>query len=158
METWVRPAAHYTFGVKVDRLHDLSITTGDKLIQFSQARPTQQAFLHVRPWDRSLLESHDFADHSDLSDIEIVDDWSPPVSPLHDSSVRSLGENGPVDSESYSRALRLIVRMRQPFSAFLLAQQWGGEYKRIASDQNIVAQVKDMAAVCDTDVRTLEIL
>jgi hypothetical protein len=85
--------------------------------------------------------------------MESLEDWSPPV------SVGSLGEHGPVDSESYSRALRLIVRLGQPFSAFLLVQQPGGEYKRIASDHNIIAQVKDMTAVHDKmDVRTVEIL
>jgi hypothetical protein len=57
------------------------------------------------------------------------------------------------------RELLLIAHLGQPFSAFLLAQQWGVEYKRIASDQNITAQVKDMTAVRDMmDVRTLEIL
>ncbi|KAG0692918.1 hypothetical protein DFH29DRAFT_447081 [Suillus ampliporus] len=63
------------------------------------------------------------------------------------------------NSESHSRALRLIVRLGQPFGALLLAQQYGGEYKRIASDNNIIARVRDMAAVRDMmDVRTLEIL
>jgi hypothetical protein len=55
--------------------------------------------------------------------------------------------------------LQLIARLGQPFGAFLLAQQQGGEYRRIASDEIIMAQVKDMTAVHDMmDVRTLEIL
>jgi hypothetical protein len=55
--------------------------------------------------------------------------------------------------------LRLIAHLGQPFSALLLAQQRGEEYKRIASDYNITAQVKDMTAVHDLmGVRTLEIL
>jgi hypothetical protein len=97
-------------------------------------------------------------DLRDVSDTESIEDWSPPVSPLHDSPVVSLGEDGPFDSGSYSRALQLIVRLGQPFSALLLAQQQGGEYKRIASDQNIIAQLKDMTVVRDMDVRTVEIL
>jgi hypothetical protein len=65
----------------------------------------------------------------------------------------------PVDSGSYSGALQLIARLGQPFSAIMLAPQRGGEYKRIASDQNVIAQVKDMTAVHDLmDVRTVEIL
>ncbi|KAG2091341.1 uncharacterized protein F5147DRAFT_723863 [Suillus discolor] len=43
--------------------------------------------------------------------------------------------------------MRLIVRLGQPFSAFLLARQRGKEYKRIASDHDIVAQVKDVNCV-----------
>jgi hypothetical protein len=64
-----------------------------------------------------------------------------------------------VDSELPSRALRLMVRLGQSFGALLLAQQRGGEYKRIASDHNIMARVKDMSTVHDMmDIRTLEIL
>ncbi|KAG1726892.1 uncharacterized protein EDB91DRAFT_1165587, partial [Suillus paluster] len=40
-----------------------------------------------------------------------------------------------------------MVRLGQPFGAFLLARQPGGEYKRIASDHSIVAQVKDVTSV-----------
>ena len=52
-----------------------------------------------------------------------------------------------------------LSRLGQPFRAFLLAQQWGGEYKRIAADHDIIAQVNDMTSVrAVTDIRTLEIL
>jgi hypothetical protein len=79
------------------------------------------------------------------------------MSPLYDPPGESLGENE--DSQSYSQALRLLARLGQPFSALSLVQQWGSEYKRIAADQNIIAQVKDMASVNDMmDVRTLRIL
>jgi hypothetical protein len=61
--------------------------------------------------------------------------------------------------EPATRELRLIVRLGQPFGALLLAQQWGGEYKRIASDNNIITQVRDMTSVDDMmDVRTVETL
>ncbi|KAG1816454.1 uncharacterized protein BJ212DRAFT_1354833 [Suillus subaureus] len=62
-----------------------------------------------------------------------------------------------VDLES--RALRLLVRLGQPFGAFLLAQQRSGEYKRIASDHDIIGQVNDVRSVGDLmDIRTIEIL
>lgn len=82
---------------------------------------------------------------------------SDPGTPL-DYSHRSARQER-IDSERHSRALQLIVRLGQPFGAFLLAQQRGGEYKRIASDRDIIAQVKDIASVHNvTDIRTLEIL
>jgi hypothetical protein len=144
----------FTFTIKANGLQDLSITTEDKtmMIQFLRARLAPQATLLVRPWDRSLLELPDFVNLPDLFDTE---DWSSPMSLMHNSPG---GENR--DSESYSQALRLLVRLGQPFSAFLLEQQRGGEYKRIASDQNIIAQVKDTTSVFNDmiDVRTLEIL
>ncbi|KAG2072927.1 hypothetical protein BDR04DRAFT_1095701 [Suillus decipiens] len=51
-----------------------------------------------------------------------------------------------------------MVRLAQPFDAFLLAQQRVGEYKRIASDNNIVAQVQDITSVDSMDIGTVEIL
>jgi hypothetical protein len=149
-----------TYVVKADGLRDLSITTEDKLIPFSGIRPIRQAILLVRPWDDSLLELPDHADLPDLSDSEseeYLSESSPPASPLHELPVQSLGANSPVDS--HSRELRLIAHLGEPFSAFLLAQQRGGEYKRIASNRNITARVQEMTAVRDMmDVRTLEIL
>jgi hypothetical protein len=43
-------------------------------------------------------------------------------------------------------SMRLIVRLRQPFNALLLAQH-DGEFRRIASDDDIIAQVKDADTV-----------
>ncbi|KAG1882419.1 hypothetical protein F4604DRAFT_1678415 [Suillus subluteus] len=139
----------FTYGVKADGLDDLLITTEEKLIQFSRLRPTRQTFLLVRPWDRRLLELPDFTD-----DAESLGGWSEP-----ESLDGSPGEEELADLESYSQALRLIARLGQPFGAFLLAQQRTGEYKRIASDHDIIAQVKDVTSVHSMmDIRTLEIL
>ncbi|KAG1743034.1 hypothetical protein EDB19DRAFT_581610 [Suillus lakei] len=156
-------ATHFTYGVKADGLRDLLITTDETLIQFSRARPTQQTILLVRPWDRRLLELPDFGEQLDFADEEeSVGDWSEPKSPLDDSEESPGGspvEEEAVHLESHSRALRLMVRLAQPFSAFLLAQQRVGEYKRIATDHDIIAQIRGMASDHDMmDIRTLEIL
>jgi hypothetical protein len=153
------------YEVKADGLHDLLITTEDKLIQFSSPRPTMQTFLLVRPWNRYLLELPDFAEESGLAELPDVDDdtqseddyWSAPGSPVQVSPGGFPEAQESVDSELSDRALRLIARLEQPFGAFLLAQQRGGEYKRIASDHDIIAQVKDFSSILDM-VRTLEIL
>ena len=154
-----------TYEVKANGLIDLSIITEDKLT-------TRQSLLLVYPWNRCLLESPNNADDTQLvddchvtdatgrdepSDTEsrwrFIDRVRPPVSALFHSFT------GPVDSESRLRALRLIVRLGQPFRAFLLAQQRGGEYWRIASDHDIIAQVQDVTSVRKmSDVRTIEIL
>ncbi|KAG2089240.1 uncharacterized protein F5147DRAFT_658472 [Suillus discolor] len=130
----------FTYEVKAHGLQDLQVTTEDRLVQFSPARRTRQSFLLVRPWNRYDLGLINFADKT-----QSVQDWPEPESP---------GYNEPT-----TRELRLIVRLGQPFGGLLLAQQWGGEYKRIASDNKIIAQVKDMTSVDDVmDVRMLEIL
>ncbi|KAG2751073.1 hypothetical protein P692DRAFT_20406999 [Suillus brevipes Sb2] len=145
---------YFTYQVKVDKLHNLLISTEDKLPQFSHARPIRQSFLLVRPWDRHLLGLPDFED-----DTQSEDGWTALESPLQDTPSEFLGRRKSVDSELVDRALRLIVRLGQPFNAFLLAQQRGGEYKRMASDHDIIAQVKDIGSVHDMmDIRTLEIL
>jgi hypothetical protein len=175
-----------TYSVKADGLQDLLITTEDRLVVFSPARPAQQTFLLVRPWNRYDLGLPDFADETKSveywaesvfpsEDSQNAEDFSEPPSPSGDSqstgdipepepespSDHSLGESsgaiGQIDSDM--QALKLVVRLGQPFGALLLAQQRGGEYKRIASDHDIVARVKDAASVrAMMDIRTPEIL
>ncbi|KAG2153472.1 uncharacterized protein EDB93DRAFT_1248737 [Suillus bovinus] len=153
------------YEVKAEGLHDLLITTEDKLNQFSSPRLTMQTFLLVRPWNRFLLGLPDFAEQSGMAELpDIVDDtqseddyWSAPGSPLQNSSGGFPGAQELVDPELSDRALQLAARLGQPFGAFLLAQQRGGEYKRIASDHAIIAQVQDLSSIPDM-VKTLEIL
>ncbi|KAG2360724.1 hypothetical protein BDR07DRAFT_1411764 [Suillus spraguei] len=148
-----------TYAVKADGLDDLLITTEERLVQFSRLRPTRQTFLLVRPWDRRLLELPDFPEHAEH--LRNLPQYESPLDDFDESTGDLPGEEELADSESYLRALRLIARLGQPFSAFLLAQQRGGEYKRIACDYDVIAQVKevkDMASAYSMDIRTLEIL
>jgi hypothetical protein len=143
-----------SYEVQADGLEDLKITTGDRLVLFSRARPIRQIFLLVRPWNRHLLELPEFPG----PDEQNGDDWPIPGSVILDAPPPP-GEIEPVDLEYHSRALQLIARLGQPFGAFLLAQQRGGEYTRIATDCDIIAQVKDKTSVCKMmNVKTLEIL
>ncbi|KAG2367075.1 heterokaryon incompatibility protein-domain-containing protein [Suillus spraguei] len=155
-----RGSAEYR--IKADGLHDLFITTAETLVQFSWAKPVQQTFLLIRAWDRDLIWVPDFADQPDSTDdTESIGDWSEAGSPLDDSQLYASDKfhgGSPVEGEPVYRALRLMVRLGQPFDAFLLAQQRVGEYKRIASDHNIAAQVKDITSVDNMDICTVEIL
>jgi len=147
------------YEVKADGLRDLLITTKEPIVQSSRTKSTQQTFLLVRPWDRSLLELPDFTDLPDVEDDTESEGgyWTPPSSLSDDSPSRSLLKQEVVDQES--RALQLLIHLGQPFGAFLLARQRGGEYKRVASELDIIAQVKDVASVSDLmDVRPIEIL
>ncbi|KAG1758138.1 heterokaryon incompatibility protein-domain-containing protein [Suillus occidentalis] len=146
--------SYFAYEIKAYGLHDLLTTTEDKLTQFSRSKPTLQTFLLVRPWDPYLLELPDFADNP-----HGVDNWSVPGSMFRDTLSMFSSETGSINPQLHLRALRLIVHLGQPFNAFLLARQRGGEYKRIASDHNITAQVKDLAgSIHKMHVRTLEIL
>jgi hypothetical protein len=150
------PETHFTYRVKADGLHSLLITTDETLVQFWPARPIERKFVLVRPWDQSLLELPDFVEPSEFgNNMESEDDFgTSPSSPSHNWSGEYSRKQEVVDQES--RAFRLLVRLGQPFSAFLLAQQRSGEYKRIASDHDIIAQVNDFGDLMD--IRTIEIL
>ncbi|KAG2743238.1 hypothetical protein P692DRAFT_201795091 [Suillus brevipes Sb2] len=150
------PETQFTYRVKADRLRSLDITTEETLVQFRPARPIEQKFILVHPWDRSLLELPDFVEPSDFGDnAEGEEDHGMSSSSLsHEWSGDYPGAQEVVDQES--RAFRLLVRLGQPFSAFLLAQQRSGEYKRIASDHDIIGQVNDVGDLMD--IRTIEIL
>ncbi|KAG2038248.1 hypothetical protein BDR03DRAFT_1091297 [Suillus americanus] len=153
------PYRETRYEVQADRLRDLLITTKEPIVHFSRTRPIQQTFVLVRPWERSLLELPGLP-YSGADTESEGDYWAPPSSPSHDSDSpsRSFVKQEVVDLES--RALRLLVRLGQPFGAFLLARQHGGEYKRVASDRDIIAQtVEVMYPVQDLmEIRTIEIL
>ncbi|KAG1751933.1 hypothetical protein EDD22DRAFT_915060, partial [Suillus occidentalis] len=69
---------------------------------------------------------------------------SEPGAPLDGSS----SEQEQDDWELSEQALQLLIRLGLPFGTFLLAQQLrGGEYRRIASDHDIIAHVKDIDSV-----------
>ncbi|KIK40720.1 hypothetical protein CY34DRAFT_806895 [Suillus luteus UH-Slu-Lm8-n1] len=153
------PGTQFTYRVKADGLRSLDITTEEFLVQFWPARPIERKFILVRPWDRSLLELPDFVEFVEPSDFgdnmeSEEDDGMSPSSPSHDWSGDYPGKREVVDQES--QAFRLLVRLGQPFSVILLAQQRSGEYKRIASDHDIIGQVNDVRD--PMDIRTVEIL
>ncbi|KAG2362818.1 hypothetical protein BDR07DRAFT_1460684 [Suillus spraguei] len=101
------------------------------------------------PWNRYDLGLINFANKT-----HSIVDSSEPESPSDYTLTDRLGRNEPA-----TRELRLIVRLGQPFRALLLAQQWGEEYKRIASDNSIIAQVRDTASVYNMrEIRMLDIL
>jgi hypothetical protein len=141
-----------THELKANGLDDLTIITDDEL-------PARETLLLVYPWNHDLLEQLNPAD-----DTQYMGDYTiPGGSKPGRRASRFIGRVrqliAPVDSESYSRALRLIVRLGQPFRAFLLAQRRGGEYRRIATDHDIIAQVRDTTSVRKMmDVRVVEIL
>jgi len=154
-----------TYAVEANDLRDLLITTEDTLIPFSRTMPNRQKLLLIRPWDRNLLELHDFTEPSTpqdgVQDLAAKDHQTMPYIPLNESSDVSHEHNVLVHSESDLQALRLIVCLGQPFRAILLAQQRGREYKRVAADHDIVAQVRDVASFCSSmmdAIKTVEIL
>ncbi|KAI6156959.1 hypothetical protein BKA82DRAFT_4051228, partial [Pisolithus tinctorius] len=77
-----------------------------------------------------------------------LDGVSPP------SSLHTL----PPQVDGYTQALQVIARLGQPFSALLLAQQPKGEYRRVATEEEIV--ISGLGTNIPTNIRAevLEIL
>ncbi|KAJ8594805.1 hypothetical protein M405DRAFT_929912 [Rhizopogon salebrosus TDB-379] len=154
-QSWHDRHQKFTCHVKANGLKDLSIITEDEL-------PAGKTLLLVYPWNHDVFDQLNSA-----GDTQNVGDYTVPgnsesgwlasrfinlVNTFFGYFVR------PADSESHLRALRLIIRLGQPFRAFLLAQCRAGEYKRIATDHDIIAEVQDTTYFRTMDARIVEIL
>ncbi|KAH0829008.1 hypothetical protein J3R83DRAFT_2460, partial [Lanmaoa asiatica] len=123
----------------------------------------------VHPWLKCLL------DPALPSEDPVVDDNIEPLTPLDgNGSSDALLTNAPSSSSSHTispphhssqldkatRALRLFVRLRQPFGALLLVPLSHNEYKRVASDHLIVVQLLEDVSprYLAQKIRTLDIL
>ena len=60
--------------------------------------------------------------------------------------------------DDYTRALRVVVRVEQPFSALLLEQTSDGKFRRIAAEQDIVVRPRQIACSKDVQTAVLEVL
>ena len=110
----------------------------------------------VHPWVRDLYDlfddfnwggsdSEDEDEDADKSDPETNDGSSPP-SPLAAVPAPTM--------DDYTRALRLIARLQQPFHGLILQKQTNGEFKRVAAEYAIVVPGIDRRINFAKDVRT----
>ncbi|KAF8121688.1 hypothetical protein EV363DRAFT_1074336, partial [Boletus edulis] len=119
---------HYR--ARVSGIGDVDFRTVDR---FPLAEPRKLIFVH--PWIRELRDPLDgytwgsTAEDNAESDTE-SEFCSAPSSPLFAVPAAAMDE--------YTRALRLVVRLQQPFHALLLEQQPNGELKRVATEHEIV--------------------
>ncbi|KAH7902908.1 hypothetical protein BJ138DRAFT_1199953, partial [Hygrophoropsis aurantiaca] len=126
-------------------LENTRITTADSLSPLSPSRPPIRGLgmLLVRPWDIDLLADLASDDRNALPPSNVI--------PLGSSLQPPLEFDAP-----QTEAFKLVARLKQRFAALLLVRQRSGEYKRIASDNVIIAQVQDVSKL--TDIRSIEIL
>ena len=108
----------------------------------------------VHPWIRDLRDPLDSFAWGDETDSEDEDDGThmetkPGSTPS--STSRVMPASG---MDDYTRALRLVVRLQQPFHALLLQQQPSGEFKRVATEHDIVVPGIDRSMNLARDIRT----
>ncbi|KAG0708591.1 hypothetical protein DFH29DRAFT_424331 [Suillus ampliporus] len=116
------------YDIKAVGLKDLCITTADDLTETSLSRSARPKYLLVHPWSRDLLDP--LAEDSES-------EYGSPTETLDGNPIDYYAET------DHRSASRLLVRLGQPFSAMLLMRLQGAEYKRIACDRQIIAQVDD---------------
>lgn len=139
---------------RVSGLGNVQFTTADDLILDKQKK-----FVFAHPWIGHI--------RGPSSGLTGEDDWESDTDTDTDSEGHP-GWDGVTLSNfvaatprvgGYVRALQMIARFGQPFSAFLLVQQPSGEYKRVAAENEIVVPGLG-TAITAKNVRTqiLEIL
>jgi hypothetical protein len=81
-------------------------------------------------------------DLSGMEDFFLIHPW---ISPLldQDSSHRTAG------FDDTTRALRLVVRLMQPFGALLLTRLSRVQYRRVATDSLIMVKVREEASLTE---------
>ncbi|KAF8121689.1 hypothetical protein EV363DRAFT_1184646 [Boletus edulis] len=112
---------HYR--ARVSGIGDVEFQTADRL---PLAEPRKLIFVH--PWIRELRDPLDgftlgsTVEDDEESDTESEAWYAPPAAAM----------------DEYTRALRLVVRLQQPFHALVLQQQPNGEFKRVAAEHEII--------------------
>ena len=124
----------FRYRARVSAIGIAEFQTSDRLLP-EEARK----LVFINPWLRDLRDplddlpwgvgTDDEDENEDESGSEAETD-SAPSSPLHILPVAAM--------DDYTRSLRLIVRLQQPFHALLLQQQLNGEFKRTATEHEII--------------------
>ena len=82
------------------------------------------------------------ADLSGMENLLLIHPW---ISPLLDQDF----SHGTAQFDSATRALRLVVRLRQPFGGLLLAPLTRVQYSRVATDSLIMVQVREETSLTE---------
>ncbi|KAN0084037.1 hypothetical protein V8E55_007541 [Tylopilus felleus] len=122
----------YQYRARVLGIGYVEFQTSDRL---PPTEPRKLIFVH--PWLHDLRDPPDgftwgsaVDGDDDSSDSGLDSGQTSPTSPLHVVPVATMDE--------HTRTLRLAVRLQQPFHALLLQQQSTGEFKRVATEHDIV--------------------
>ncbi|KAN0084052.1 hypothetical protein V8E55_007556 [Tylopilus felleus] len=138
----------HRYRARVSGIGHVEFQTSDWL---SLTEPRKLIFVH--PWIRDLCDPSDGftwgseVDYDDdASDSDLESEGTSPTSPLHAVPAPTM--------DDYTRALRLVVRLEQPFHAFLLQHQPNGEFKRVAVEHDIVIPGIERRIDFTKDLRT----
>ncbi|KAI5984705.1 hypothetical protein EDC04DRAFT_3003763 [Pisolithus marmoratus] len=94
-----------------------------------------QRFVFVHPWIGHIRGPNDEVAWGSRSESDTDSDPESDYDGGSDDTPPSPSDAG---VDEYTQALRMVARLRQPFSALLLLQQPHGAYKRVAAENEII--------------------
>ena len=129
----------------VFRLTDLVHTSGPGPM-------TTRRTYHVSTSMLGDIEFETVENLTGMTDLYLVHPW---IRPILDQEF----SHGAAALDRITQALRLVVRVRQPFGALLFRALSRVEYRRVATDSLIMAQVREEAPLTDliSNIRTIEV-
>ena len=135
------------YRARVSGIGDTEFQTSDRL---SLTEPRK--FIFVHPWIRDL---RDPLDGFNWGSTEDDDEYGSDLETEYGSAPTSPSQALPsATMDDYTRALRLVARLQQPFHVLLLQQQPNGEFKRVAAEHEIVVPGLHRRINFARDIRT----
>ncbi|KAF8554956.1 hypothetical protein OG21DRAFT_1508243 [Imleria badia] len=139
----------YRYHARVSGIGDVEFQTSDQL---SPTEPRKLIFVH--PWVRDLYDPLDGFDWENPDSEDEDEDNSDPETDAGSAPSSPLAAVPAATMDHYTRALRLIARLQQPFHALVLQKQPNGEFKRVAAEHEIILPGIDRRVNLAKDVRT----
>ena len=172
-----RPDGVWVHRATASALEDTVINTEERLLSKSQGA---QDLVLVCPWIDELLNAtslHDGRHHHPSGNDESSSDGDSDPNPDCDTSARDsdldphgrnvsslFDSDSPLCNplldhrEAALKALKLVVRFRQPLGALLFLAQGHGQYRRVATSTDITIRVRGDVSLNDMNLQTLDII
>ena len=141
----------FRYRARISGIGDVEFQTWDLL---SPQEPRKLIFVY--PWVRDLYDPFDDFNWgcSDSEDEDEDEDKSDPETDAGSSPPSPLAAVPAPIMDDYTRALRLIARLQQPFHGPILQKQVNGEFKRVAAEYAIVVPGIDRRINFAKNIRT----
>ncbi|KAF8554959.1 hypothetical protein OG21DRAFT_967167 [Imleria badia] len=140
---------NYRYRARVSGIGDVEFQTSDLL---STTEPRKLIFVH--PWIRDLYDPLDGFSWGSTDEEDEEEDVSDPETDAGSAPSSPLAAVPAVTMDDYTRALRMIARLQQPFHVLVLQKQTNGELKRVATEHEIVLPGIDRRINFARDIRT----
>jgi hypothetical protein len=144
------------YRAQVSRLKKVEFTTADTL---PLTEPWRLVLVH--PWISDIRGPHRVGVDASGPHVEVDSESEASEDTGTDEesgAAPALDATSSLPVDVHTMALQMIVRLRQPFNALLLLREPGGEYKRVAAENEIIVQFRNRIRLKDIHAEVLDIL